>query len=135
MRESGILGLVALQVIDTFQAIRPVTNWHNLYKSTTFIAIIMVSASVCGFATYLDVDYPYRGILLIILSYLFRGKIPLLALFSIPLMYVYGLTGYLLALAVIATYNHQRGFIPQGNAWKYAFYAYYPANLILIRLL
>lgn len=128
------LGLVVLQVIDTLQSLRPITTTTHLWKLPSFIATVVAIATICALATYLDVDYTYRGILLIVLFRLLRGNYPLLALFSLPLMYVYGITGYLLALAVLAIYNHRRGFIPQGSAWKYAFYAYYPVHLTVLRV-
>lgn len=125
------LGLVALQVLDTLQAVNPIANSRFLYKSPSFVASIVATGTICALATYLDVDYTYHGILLIVLFRQFRGNFALLALTTMTIMYPYGLTGYLLSLAVIATYNHQRGFIPQGSAWKYALYAYYPMHLLV----
>ncbi len=129
------LGLLTLQILDTLQPLRPINKSKHFCRSPFFIASFMASATICAFATYLDVDYAYRGILLIIFFRLFRNNFPLIALFTMPLMYTYGTVGYLLALAVIATYNRQRGFIPKGSAWKYAFYAYYPGHLIVLYLL
>ena len=54
-------------------------------------------------------------------------------LFAFPLMMHYGITGALLACAVIFLYDGTRGFI-HGNVAKYGFYAFYPAHLILIYL-
>ena len=43
----------------------------------------------------------------------------------------YGIAGAVLASAVIFLYDGTRGFI-RGNTAKYAFYAAYPAHLLLI---
>lgn len=126
------LGLMTLQVLDTLQSLRPINKSKHFCKSPFFIASVVATATICALATYLDVDYAYRGILLIIFFRLFRNNFPLIALFTMPLMYAYGTVGYLLALAVMATYNCQRGFIPKGSAWKYAFYAYYPGHILIV---
>lgn len=94
-------------------------------------------------ATWLEADYGWRGVLLIVVFYLL-GKIrsmntPIILrrmmqlLFAFPLMMHYGVIGALLACSVIFLYNGTRGFI-HGNVAKYGFYAFYPAHLFLIWL-
>ena len=85
-------------------------------------------------------DYGWRGVLLIVVFYLFgtirsmntpiilRRMIQLL--FAFPLMMHYGIIGVLLACAVIFLYDGTRGFI-HGNVAKYGFYVFYPAHLLL----
>ena len=92
-------------------------------------------------ATWLGTDYEWRGVLLIVVSYLFgiirSMNTPIILrrmmqlLFVFPLMMHYGIIGALLACAVIFLYDGTRGFI-HGNVAKYGFYAFYPVHLITI---
>ena len=92
-------------------------------------------------AAWSGADYEWRGVLVITVFYLLGmvKKTPvtlrrmLQLLFAFPLMMHYGITGALLACAVIFLYDGTRGFI-HGNVAKYGFYAFYPAHLILIYL-
>ena len=86
-------------------------------------------------------DYEWRGVLVIMVFYLL-GMVKntpvtlrrmLQLLFAFPLMMHYGITGALLACAVIFLYDGTRGFI-HGNVAKYGFYAFYPAHLFLLWL-
>ena len=54
-----------------------------------------------------------------------------MAMFTIPVMAEYGLLGYLMALALLVSYNGERGFI-KGQYAKYGVYAYYPVHLCII---
>lgn len=89
-------------------------------------------------AAWLEADYEWRGVLLIVVFYLLgfgKGKFVTLRrmmqlLFAFPLMMHYGITGALLACAVIFIYDGTRGFI-HGNVAKYGFYVFYPAHLLL----
>ena len=93
-------------------------------------------------ATWLETDYEWRGMLLIVVFYLLgfgKGKFVTLRrmmqlLFAFPLMMHYGITGALLACAVIFLYDGTRGFI-HGNVAKYGFYVFYPAHLLLFSCL
>lgn len=88
-------------------------------------------------AAWLGTDYEWRGVLMIPVFYLLgmakntpvtlRRMLQLL--FAFPLMMHYGITGALLACAVIFLYDGTRGFI-HGNVAKYGFYAFYPAHLL-----
>ena len=92
-------------------------------------------------AAWLGMDYEWRGVLMITVFYLLgvvkntsiiqRRMMQLLLAF--PLMMHYGITGALLACAVIFLYDGTRGFI-HGNVAKYGFYAFYPVHLILTYL-
>lgn len=92
-------------------------------------------------ATWLGTDYEWRGVLLIVVSYLFgiirSMNTPIILsrmmqlLFAFPLMMHYGIIGALLACAVVFLYDGTRGFI-HGNVAKYCFYAFYPAHLFLL---
>lgn len=101
-----------------------------------FGAVIL---SIAGFATWFGVDYEWRGILKMVVFYLFGNvsnpsfpsgrKAQIIC--SFPLMMHYGIVGALLACLVIACYNGTRGFI-HGQVVKYGFYAFYPVHLILL---
>lgn len=89
-------------------------------------------------ATWLGTDYEWRGMLMIVVFYLLSmsKNTPVILrrmmqlLFAFPLMMRYGITGALLACAVIFLYDETRGFI-HGNVAKYGFYVFYPAHLLL----
>ncbi|BDW79119.1 hypothetical protein BFINE_49140 [Bacteroides finegoldii DSM 17565] len=101
-----------------------------------------VILSIACFATWSGVDYEWRGILMMVVFYLFGNvsnpsfpsgrKAQIIC--SFPLMMHYGIVGALLACLVIACYNGTRGFI-HGQVVKYGFYAFYPVHLLLIQLL
>ena len=98
-----------------------------------------VILSIAGFATWLGVDYQWRGILMMVVFHLLRNvsrpsfpsgrKAQLFCAF--PLMMHYGIVGALLACLVIARYDGKRGFI-HGKVAKYGFYAFYPVHLLCL---
>ena len=97
-----------------------------------------VILSIAGFATWSGVDYEWRGILMMVVFYLFGNVNPSFPsgrkaqLFcAFPLMMHYGIIGALLACLVIACYDETRGFI-HGKVAKYGFYAFYPVHLLAI---
>ena len=97
---------------------------------------------IAGFATWSGVDDEWRGILMMVVFYLFGNvsnpsfpsgiKAQLFCAF--PLMMHYGIIGALLACLVIACYDGTRGFI-HGKVAKYGFYAFYPMHLYAFYLL
>ena len=113
---AGLLGLYVLE------------NCKNRWLTMAFIT------SIACATIFADTDYSWKGFGLVLIFYMFRGRPELQTLFGIPLMYEYGITGILMAFAVIWLYNGERGFI-MGKAWKYAFYAFYPVHLMLIYFL
>ncbi len=90
-------------------------------------------------AAWLEVDFGWRGVLMAVLFYLLgnSGKQPdsscrmLQIMFAFPLMMHYGIMGAALASTVLFLYDGRRGFI-RGSVSKYAFYAFYPAHLLVI---
>ena len=100
-----------------------------------------VILSIACFATWSGVDYEWRGILIMVVFYLFGNfsnpsfpsgrKAQLFCAF--PLMMHYGIVGTLLASLVIACYDGTRGFI-HGKVAKYGFYAFYPVHFIAIEI-
>ena len=113
---AGVLGLYVLE------------NCKNRWLTMAFIT------SIACATIFADTDYSWKGFGLVLIFYMFRGRPELQTLFGIPLMYEYGITGILMAFAVIWLYNGERGFV-MGKAWKYAFYAFYPVHLMLIYFL
>jgi hypothetical protein len=113
---AGVLGLYVLE------------NCKNRWLTMAFIT------SIACATIFADTDYSWKGFGLVLIFYMFRGRPELQTLFGIPLMYEYGITGILMAFAVILLYNGERGFV-KGKAWKYAFYAFYPVHLMLIYFL
>lgn len=95
---------------------------------------------IAWLATVSGVDYEWRGILMIVIFYMFRkleadplGRM-LQIIFTFPLIMHYGVIGALLASIVVFLYDGRRGFI-KGNICKYGFYAFYPVHLMVIWML
>lgn len=98
----------------------------------------LFTVSMAGLASWLGVDYEWRGILIIVIFYLFneyghtfsynRG----MQFFSIfVLMMHYGVIGAIMACMILYLYNRKRGFV-QGSIAKYGFYAFYPIHLVFL---
>ncbi len=103
------------------------------YKNNILIMNLLnaLLTLIIGFiALIMKTDYDYRGILLIVAFYLFRGS-KLLRGFS--LLFVSGfLLGYIniyatVSIIPISCYNGQKG-----KSIKYAFYIFYPAHLLIL---
>lgn len=114
-----LAGVIGMHVID---------NSRNKWVTLTFLVLIGCTTLAA------ETDYSLNGYVLTLLFFMFRGRPDLQMLFGLPLMYEYGLMGILMAFAVIFLYNGERGFI-HGKTAKYAFYAFYPAHLMLIYLI
>lgn len=113
-------GLLAVRAVESFK----VFPWLQCF-AVGLLALV---------ATCLHTDYEWHGVFLIVFFYLFRGRWPLMAVFTTPIMTEYGLLGYLMVLALLATYNGERGFI-KGQYAKYGAYVYYPVHLAIICML
>ena len=114
-----LAGVIGMYIIDT-----------SRNKWVTLPSLVLIGCTTLMAET----DYALNGFVLTLLFFMFRGRPDLQILFGLPLMYEYGFMGILMAFAVIFLYNGERGFI-HGKAAKYAFYAFYPAHLILIYLI
>ena len=114
-----LAGVIGMYIIDTSRS-----KW-----------VALTSLVLIGCTTLMaETDYSLNGFVLTLLFFMFRGRPDFQMLFGLPLMYEYGFMGILMAFAVIFLYNGERGFI-HGKAAKYAFYAFYPAHLMLIYLI
>lgn len=127
------LGVAALAMFDRLCEHGPIV----------FLSVMLTAAA----AWWLGSDYDWRGVVMIVLFYIlrYRTMVPWLdrhhiclpsqallqIIFTLPLMAHYGLTGAIVAGAVIFLYDGTRGFI-RGRTAKYAFYAVYPVHLLLI---
>lgn len=127
------LGVVALAMFDRLCEHGPIA----------FLIVVLTAAA----AWLSETDYDWRGVVMIVLFYILRyrtirpwlerrhicfpSQALLQIIFAFPLMAHYGLTGAMLAGVVIFLYDGTRGFI-RGKTAKYAFYAVYPAHLLLI---
>ena len=124
------LGLLCMYLMKT------VEKKYNKNTSGSIIVINLFNALItlafCIIALTLKTDYDYRGILMIVAFYLFRGS---KLLISASLLFI---SGYLLkyinifataAILPISFYNGQKG-----KSIKYAFYIFYPAHLLILAL-
>lgn len=118
------LGVATLMVLE------------NLLQRSMVLGFLW-TLGMAGLASWLGVDYEWRGILIIVFFYLFNGyghSFPysrVMQFFcTFVLMMYYGVIGAMIAFTVILFYNERRGFI-QGNMDKYGFYAFYPLHLFL----
>ena len=114
-----LAGVIGMYIIETSR---------NKWVTLTFLILIGCSTLIA------ETDYSLNGYVLTLLFFMFRGRPSLQVLFGLPLMYEYGMMGIVMAFAVIFLYNGERGFI-HGKPAKYAFYAFYPAHLMLIYLI
>lgn len=93
---------------------------------------------MAGLACWLGVDYEWRGILIIVASYLINGydhsftySRDMQFFCTFALMIHYGVIGAIMACMILYVYNGTRGFV-QGSIAKYGFYAFYPVHLFVI---
>lgn len=112
-----LLGLVAVALTDKAKS----SSWGMLIPSCC-IALI---------ATWLNTDYTWHGVGLMIVFFLFSEKAFFTFLFGFPFMMEYGILGTSLGILICLCYNGSRGFI-KGKGLKYAFYLYYPLHLMVI---
>lgn len=122
------LGVATLMVLE------------NLLQRSMVLGFLW-TLGMAGLASWLGVDYEWRGILIIVIFYLFNGHthsfpysrgVQFFCIFT--LMMYYGIIGAVMACMVLYLYNGTRGFV-QGNIAKYEFYAFYPVHLLLLRII
>ena len=111
--------------------------FEKLRKDGTLCCCVILL--IAFIATWSEVDYEWRGILVIVVFYLFgvSDKISfpfskmMQLLCAFPLMTYYGAWGALLVCFILFLYNGVRGFI-NGSVAKYGFYVFYPLHLFII---
>lgn len=121
------LGVATLMVLE------------NLQQRSLVLGFLWM-LGMAGLASWLGVDYEWRGILIIVFFYLFNGyahSLPYskgMQLFcTFALMMHYGVIGAVMACMVLYIYNGERGFV-QGSIAKYGFYAFYPIHLFFLSI-
>ena len=93
---------------------------------------LLIIASCCLAAWYLDSDYSQYGVLCIVAFYLLRDRPVLGALAACTILIAlspFFESTTLFSIYFISRYNGQKGSLPFG---KYAFYAFYPIHMLII---
>lgn len=112
---------------------------ENLLQCSMVLGFLW-TLGMSGLASWLGVDYEWRGILDIVIFYLFNGyghSFPysrdMQFFCTFALMIHYGVIGAIMACMILYVYNGTRGFV-QGSIAKYGFYAFYPVHLLFISM-
>lgn len=118
------LGVATLMVLE------------NILQRSMILGFLW-TLGMAGLASWLGVDYEWRGIIVIVIFYLFNvygHSFPysrdMQFFCTFALMMYYGVIGAVMACMFLYLYNGERGFV-QGSIAKYGFYAFYPAHFIL----
>lgn len=118
------LGVATLMVLENLLQRSPIQGF-------------LWTLGMAGLASWLRVDYEWRGILVIVIFYLFNGyghSFPysrgMQFFCTFAFMMDYGIIGAVMACMILYLYNGKRGFV-QGSIAKYGFYTFYPVHLIL----
>lgn len=119
------LGLATLMVLE------------NLLQRSLVLGFLW-TLGMAGLASWLGVDYEWRGILIIVISYLYntyahffpysRG-VQFFCTFA--LMMHYGVIGAVMACMFLYLHNGTRGFI-ESKITQYSYYIFYPFHLLCI---
>lgn len=96
--------------------------------------LLSVPSFIIGLiATWINTDYSWHGIGLMVVFYLFRDKQFLIFPFGLPFLLEYGIIGTSMGIIACLCYNGSRGFA-RGRWPKFFFYIYYPLHLTIILL-
>lgn len=96
--------------------------------------LLSVPSFIIGLiATWINTDYSWHGIGLMVVFYLFRDKKFLIFPFGLPFLLEYGIIGTSMGIIACLCYNGSRGFV-RGKWPKSFFYIYYPLHLTIILL-
>lgn len=101
-----------------------------------FLALLYLLPVLAGalFAQYIDSDYRWWGVVLIAIFFAFRNNKPIACFLGYIFFMNLGTEGWSLpAFLLILLYDGTPGRITK--KFKYAFYAFYPAHLLLIYLI
>lgn len=119
------LGVATLMVLE------------NLLQRSIVLGFLW-TLGMSGLASWLGVDYEWRGILVIVIFYLFNGhghSFPyskdMQFFCTFALMMHYGIIGAVMAYMIIYLYDGTRGFV-QVSIAKYGFYAFYTIHLVFL---
>ena len=119
------LGVATLMVLE------------NLLQRSMVLGFLW-TLGMAGLASWLGVDYEWRGILIIVIFYLYNILLNIdknnrysSLIFCYVIMSYYGIIGTIFAIYIIYLYNTFRGFINM-NTLKYIFYLFYPLHLYIL---
>jgi len=122
-----VAGLAAILAISFARGLSPEDRHHGIKAAGAMAAV-----ALCLFGAWrLHFDYGARGVAFMLLLYMARGNTPERAVVGscvLPDTWKAGL-----AFIPIAMYDGKRGFI-KSPFLKYAFYAYYPVHLFVLRV-
>ena len=121
------LGVATLMVLE------------NLLQRSMVLGFLW-TLGMAGLASWLGVDYEWRGILVIVISYLYNTYAHFFPysrgmqfFCTFVFMMQYGVIGVVMACMIIYLYGGTRGFV-QGSIAKYGFYAFYPIHLFFLSI-
>lgn len=121
---------IGLLVLVSLKEINEKYSGHWMYLSLD--AAVIIAGSLI--ASYLNTDYYYAGVLMIVSFYLFRHNKVLLTV-ALAIIYEFALGGIqilaVFAIIPILFYNGQRG----AKMNKYIFYAFYPVHIFALYLI
>ena len=121
------LGVATLMVLE------------NLLQRSMVLGFLW-TLGMAGLTSWLGVDYEWRGILVIVISYLYNTYAHFFPysrgmqfFCTFVFMMQYGVIGVVMACMIIYLYGGTRGFV-QGSIAKYGFYAFYPIHLFFLSI-
>lgn len=121
------LGVATLMVLE------------NLLQRSMVLGFLW-TFGMAGLTSWLGVDYEWRGILVIVISYLYNTYAHFFPysrgmqfFCTFVFMMQYGVIGVVMACMIIYLYDGTRGFV-QGSIAKYGFYAFYPIHLFFLSI-
>lgn len=121
------LGVATLMVLE------------NLLQRSMVLGFLW-TLGMAGLTSWLGVDYEWRGILVIVISYLYNTYAHFFPysrgmqfFCTFVFMMQYGVIGVVMAYMIIYLYDGTRGFV-QGSIAKYGFYAFYPIHLFFLSI-
>ena len=119
------LGVATLMVLE------------NLLQRSMVLGFLW-TLGMAGLASWLGVDYEWRGIIVIDIFYLYNILLNIdknyrysSLIFCHFIMSYYGIIGTIFAIYIIYLYNTFRGFINMSTL-KYIFYLFYPLHLYIL---
>ena len=106
--------------------------WAFEYFWENRMAQLLSLLALFGVSFILKADYGWKGYIFCLIMYLLRNERPAQAVVGSCWLYYEWKACF--AFIPINMYNGKRGFI-HGSVLKYAFYAFYPAHLMILGLL
>lgn len=109
------LGLLSMMVYEKYK---------DSFEKKAILLVLLF-----GLPILFPIDYGTEGVIFLYLLYRLKKK-PILQA-TLPCFLIGYPFACMLAFIPINLYNHQRGFI-HGKFFKYAFYAFYPAHMLIL---